>query len=113
MITKFDNKRCRKWPEHLGSITNAYNSTRSQIMGYSPYFLMMGRRPWLAIDLLFPTTRTLPGTKGVNNTLKPYTGNSEKQSNLHASLLNKKQHDINISTTVEQESRNSAVEIRC
>ena len=45
--------------------------------------------------------------------LKPYTGNSEKQSNLHASLLTKKQHDINVSTTVEQESRNSAVEIRC
>ena len=47
------------------------------------------------------------------NTLKPYTGNSEKQSNLHTSLLTKKQHDIKVSTTVEQESRNSAVEIRC
>ena len=47
------------------------------------------------------------------NTLKPYTGDSEKQSNLHASLLTKKQHDINVSTTVEQELRNSAVEIRC
>ena len=47
------------------------------------------------------------------NTLKPYTGNSEKQSNLHTSLLTKKQHDINISRTVEQESQNSAMEIRC
>ena len=47
------------------------------------------------------------------NTLKPYTGNSEKQLNLHMSLLTKKQHDINISTTIEEESRNSAVEIRC
>ena len=45
--------------------------------------------------------------------LKPYMGDSEKQSNLQASLLTKKQHDINVSTTVEQELRNSAVEIRC
>ena len=47
------------------------------------------------------------------NTLKPYTGDSEKQSNLHMSLLTKKQHDINVSMTIEQELRNSAVEIRC
>ena len=70
MITKLDNKQHRKWPEHLGSITHAYNSTRSQITGYSPYFLMMGRRPWLPIDLLFPTAQTLPGTKGVNEYFK-------------------------------------------
>ena len=74
MITKLDNKRCRKWPKHLGSITHAYNSTRSQIMGYSPYFLMMGRRPWLPVDLLFPTTWTLPGTKGVNEYVKALYG---------------------------------------
>ena len=40
-------------------------------------------------------------------------GDSEKQLNLYASLLTKKQHDINISMTVEQESQNSAMEIRC
>ena len=45
--------------------------------------------------------------------LKPYTDDLVKQLNLHASLLAKKQHDINGSMTVEQESRNSAVEMRC
>ena len=74
MIAKLDNRRRRKWPKHLGSITHAYNSTRSQITGYSPYFLMMGRRPWLPIDLLFPTARTLPGTKGVNEYVKALHG---------------------------------------
>ena len=44
---------------------------------------------------------------------KHYTDDSEKQLNLHVSLLTKKQHDINVSMTVEQESQNSAVEIRC
>ena len=45
--------------------------------------------------------------------LKPYMDDLEKQLNLHVSLLTKKQHDINSSMTVEQESRNCAVEIRC
>ena len=31
---------------------------------------MMGHRPWLPIDLVFPTTRTLPGTKGINEYVK-------------------------------------------
>ena len=113
MIAKLDNRRCRKWPEHLGSITHAYNSTRSQITGYSPCFLMMGRRPRLPIDLLFSTARTLPGQRESANTLKPYTDDLEKQLNLHASLLTKKQHNINSSMIIEQESWNSAMEIRC
>ena len=31
---------------------------------------MMGCRPWLPVDLLFPTAWTLPGTKGVNEYVK-------------------------------------------
>ena len=46
-----------KWPSHLGPILIAYNATRLLITGYSPYFLMFGRRPRLPVDLLFPTVR--------------------------------------------------------
>ena len=46
-----------KWPSHLGPILIAYNATRSLVTGYSPYFLMFGRRPRLPVDLLFPTVR--------------------------------------------------------
>ena len=74
MIAKLDNRQRRKWPEHLTSINHTYNSTRSQITGYSLYFLMMGHRPWLPVDLLFPTERTLPGTKGVNEYVKALHG---------------------------------------
>ena len=45
--------------------------------------------------------------------LKPYTDNLEKQLNSHTFLLTKKQHDINGSTIVAQESQNSTMEIRC
>ena len=52
-----DPEKRAKWPSHLGPILIAYNATRSLITGYSPYFLMFGRRPRLPVDLLFPTVR--------------------------------------------------------
>ena len=55
MISKLDPEKRRKWPKHIGSVLITYNATRSQVTGYSPYFLMFGRRPQLPVDLLFPT----------------------------------------------------------
>ena len=57
MIGKLDPEKCQKWPAHLGSVLIAYNATWSLVTGYSPYYLMFGRRPQLPIDLLFPTHR--------------------------------------------------------
>ena len=58
MIGKLDPEKRRKWLAHIGSIIIAYNSTRSLVTGYSPYYLMFGCRPWLPIDLLFSTRWT-------------------------------------------------------
>ena len=58
MIGKLDPEKRKKWPAHIGSIIIAYNSTRSQVTGYSPYYLMFGCRPRLPINLLFPMHRT-------------------------------------------------------
>ena len=58
MIGKLDPEKRRKWLAHIGSIIIAYNSTRSLVTGYSPYYLMFGLRPRLPIDLLFPTCQT-------------------------------------------------------
>ena len=55
MIGKLDPEKCQKWLAHLGSVLIAYNATLSLVTGYSPYYLMFGQRPWLPIDLLFPT----------------------------------------------------------
>ena len=55
MIEKLDLECCRKLPAHLGSVLIAYNATQSLVTGFSPYYLMLGWRPWLPIDLLFPT----------------------------------------------------------
>ena len=55
MIGKLDPNRKHRWPDHIGSICHTYNTTRSEVTGYSPHFLMFGHRPHLPIDLLFPT----------------------------------------------------------
>ena len=57
MIAKMDPDKRAKWPSHLGPILIVYNATRSLITGYSPYFLMFGRRPRLPVNLLFLTVR--------------------------------------------------------
>ena len=70
MIGKLDQEKCRKWPKHIGSVLIAYNATRSQVTGYSPYFLMFGRRPRLPVDLLFPTVNKQEWTCTIDKYVK-------------------------------------------
>ena len=57
MIGKLEDTKKYSWKEHLSEITQAYNSTRSSVTGYSPHYLMFGRRPRLPVDVQFPTIR--------------------------------------------------------
>ena len=40
-----------KWPQHISTLTYAYNCTRSNATGFSPYYLLYGRQPLLQIDI--------------------------------------------------------------
>ncbi|KAI3370606.1 hypothetical protein L3Q82_007175 [Scortum barcoo] len=48
-------KKCQ-WSKHIGYLVHAYNSTKCDATGYSPYFLMFGREARLPIDLCFGTS---------------------------------------------------------
>ena len=74
MIGKLDNKGCKNWVNHLATITHAYNVIHSQITGYLPYFLMMGCRSRLPVNLLLPMSRQLLKTKNVNEYVKVFHG---------------------------------------
>ena len=62
MIGKLDPEEKADWPIYLPALIQAYNGTRSAVMGYSPHYLMFGRRPQLPVDIYFPTIREKPET---------------------------------------------------
>ena len=60
MIGKLEQDKKARWSEHLPEMLAAYNSTRSAVTGYSPYFLLFGRKSRMPVDCLFPTVRDSP-----------------------------------------------------
>ena len=48
------------WSEHLSEMLAAYNGTHSAVTGYSPYFLLFGRKPRMPVDCLFSTLHDSP-----------------------------------------------------
>ena len=60
MIGKLEEDRKVCWSEHLPELLLAYNATRSAVTGYSPYYLLFGRRPRIPVDYLFPTLHDSP-----------------------------------------------------
>ena len=60
MLGKLAGDRKVSWPNYLASAILAYNCTRSAVTGYSLYFLMFGRRPYLPADFYFPIIRDPP-----------------------------------------------------
>ena len=55
MIGKLEEDKKACWSEHLPEMLSAYNGTRSAVTGYSPYFLLFGRKSRMPVDCLFPT----------------------------------------------------------
>ena len=60
MIGKLEQDKKAHWSEHLLEMLSAYNGTRSTVTGYSPYFLLFGRKARMPVDYLFPTLHDSP-----------------------------------------------------
>ena len=55
IIGKLEQDKKARWSEHLPEMLVAYNGTHSTVTGYSPYFLLFGRKARMPVDYLFPT----------------------------------------------------------
>ena len=62
MIGKLGEDEKARWSDHLPELLSAYNATHSAVTGYSPYYLLFGRRPRIPVDFQFPTHRDPPHT---------------------------------------------------
>ena len=60
MIGKLEEDKKACWSEHLPELLLAYNATCSAVTGYSPYYLLFGRRLRIPVDYLFPTLHDSP-----------------------------------------------------
>ena len=63
MLGTLDEYQKSDWKAHVPTLVHAYNATFHDSTGYSPYFLMFGRHPRLAVDAflgLSPDTLSSP-----------------------------------------------------
>ena len=60
MIGKLEQDKKTRWSEHLPEMLAAYNGTHLAVTGYSPYFLLFGRKSRMPVDCLFPTLHDSP-----------------------------------------------------
>lgn len=58
MLKTLDPEKKPNWKAHVPSLTHAYNCTRHESTGSSPFFLMFGRHPRLSVDLLLGIEHT-------------------------------------------------------
>ncbi len=53
MLGTLSRERKLRWSEHVVHLVHAYNSTKCDATGYSPYYLMFGREARLPVDMCF------------------------------------------------------------
>jgi transposase InsO family protein len=57
MLGTLPEEKKSKWKDHIATVVHAYNCTRHDTVGVSPYSLVFGREPVLPIDVIYGIQR--------------------------------------------------------
>ena len=87
----------KDWKQFIGPLVHAYNSTRHDTTGVSPFSLMFGREPRLPVDLAFdiqhPMEKKQPISKYIDNLKKKLRLSYDlAQKNIRKSQERQKEH---------------------
>lgn len=63
MLGTLEHKQKATWKEYVRPLVHAYNCTRNEVTGFTPYELMFGRSPRLPVDLAFGLPAREPSSK--------------------------------------------------
>ena len=101
MLGILDPAKRSHWSQSISQLVHAYNSTKNEATGYSPYLLMFGREARLPIDVCFNTSAD--GKDAVKyqqyvESMKRELQNAYKL----ASEASRKNHDRNKKTLTEE-----------
>lgn len=112
MLGTLDPAKRSRWSQNISQLVHAYNCTKNEATGFSPYVLMFGREARLPIDICFNTSAESEGTvkyqQYVEN-MKKELQNAYKlalESSQKSHERNKKQYDKKVKhQTLEEGDR--------
>lgn len=107
MLKTLTERQKTHWKDSLNKLMYAYNCTRSEVTGFSPFYLLYGRSPRLPVDMLFNLTLEQGNCNHSNYMEKWKQGMEEAyeitRENAHKAAVRSKRHyDSKVKSSVLQ-----------